>query len=461
MEVKNKVIYSTEEELLEHTTDLIGKTFSQIDSTGRLENNRGKGKLGQVIEESHFGYSVNSRSEPDFNNLKIELKVTPYKRNKNRTYSAKERLVLNIIDYMSEVYKGFYTSSFWIKNNKLLLVFYLHEEEKVAGDYLITHIDLFEIPEEDLPTIIQDWETIVSKIRDGKAHELSEGDTFYLGACTKGKDKNSLRKQPFSEILTKQRAYSFKQSYMTYILRNRILGETNEKLIKEGKSTIEGYVRNKLTPLTGKSFRQLCLDFNVDPDIKAKNSIQILISKIFGIQGTDLSKLEEFEKANVLIKTIRVESNNSVRESMSFPTFKFKEITTTPWEDSHLKQILGEQRYLFLVFQKTLNNDELVFRGYKFWNLPYKDLTEVQKVYEKTVEVIKEGVVIEKYKTKNGFERHRNNLPSKSDNKVCHVRPHGVNSQDTYDLPDGRKMTKQCFWLNNIYIYEQIKDLLI
>ena len=25
-----------------------------------------------------------------------------------------------------------------------------------------------------------------AKIAEGKAHELSEGDTFYLGACTKG-----------------------------------------------------------------------------------------------------------------------------------------------------------------------------------------------------------------------------------------------------------------------------------
>ena len=31
-----------------------------------------------------------------------------------------------------------------------------------------------------------DGECIVAKIRNGQAHLLSEGDTFYLGACTKG-----------------------------------------------------------------------------------------------------------------------------------------------------------------------------------------------------------------------------------------------------------------------------------
>ena len=34
--------------------------------------------------------------------------------------------------------------------------------------------------------IKDDYEKIVRKIQNGRAHELSEGDTMYLGACTKG-----------------------------------------------------------------------------------------------------------------------------------------------------------------------------------------------------------------------------------------------------------------------------------
>ena len=34
--------------------------------------------------------------------------------------------------------------------------------------------------------IIDDYNQINEKIKQGKAHELSEGDTMYLGACTKG-----------------------------------------------------------------------------------------------------------------------------------------------------------------------------------------------------------------------------------------------------------------------------------
>lgn len=39
---------------------------------------------------------------------------------------------------------------------------------------------------------------------------------------------------------------------------------------------------------------------------------------------------------------------------------------------------------------------------------------------------------------------------------MCHVRPHARNSKDTYELPDGRKYPKQCFWLNNSYILSQL-----
>ncbi|MDZ4910815.1 restriction endonuclease, partial [Clostridium perfringens] len=124
-----------------------------------------------------------------------------FKMNKNKTISAKERLVLNIINYMEEYQKDFYKSSFWEKNNKLLLVFYQWKKEFEKKDYAVKDIMLHEFSEEDLVVIKDDWNTIVNKIKKGKAHELSEGDTNYLAACPKGANKSSVRKQPFSEEL--------------------------------------------------------------------------------------------------------------------------------------------------------------------------------------------------------------------------------------------------------------------
>jgi DNA mismatch repair protein MutH len=79
---------------------------------------------------------------------------------------------------------------------------------------------MYEFPVNDLPVIKSDWEKIQGKVMQGKAHELSEGDTFYLGACRKGAGgaKEKLRTQPFSSIGAPSRAFSFKQGYLTRLI---------------------------------------------------------------------------------------------------------------------------------------------------------------------------------------------------------------------------------------------------
>src|SRR5699024_4257900 len=219
-----------------------GKTFGEIDLTNRLANKRAKGGLGQVVEESYFGYEINSSSKPDFEYLNIELKVTPFKHNKNGTLSAKERLVLNIINYMEEIDYEFFDSSFWRKNQKLLLMFYEWIPEKNRKDYRIIKSLLFSYPDEDLEIIKQDWELIVNKIKAGKAHELSEGDTNYLGACTKGANRKQLRKQPYSDIDAMQRAFSLKQSYMTVLVRKYINKETLKPFIERKELKHQSFI---------------------------------------------------------------------------------------------------------------------------------------------------------------------------------------------------------------------------
>ena len=136
---------------------------------------------------------------------------------------------------------------------------------------------------------------------------------------------------------------------------------------------------------------------------------------------------------------------------MSFPTFRFKELIEEEWEDSTFGNYLRETRFLFVVF-KYDKNDDLRLMGCQFWNIPYEDLeTQVRLVWEKTKQVIKDGLKVD---IVNGIRR--NNFPKASENPVCHVRPHAKDASDTYELPDGRKFPKQCFWLNNTYIYDQL-----
>ena len=87
----------------------------------------------------------------------------------------------------------------------------------------------------------------------------------------------------------------------------------------------------------------------------------------------------------------------------------------------------------------------MIFRGANFWNMPYEDKLEAQKVWEKTKNQIMEG--------------HAENLPKKSDNRVAHVRPHAKNASDTLDTPQGAQLVKKCFWLNSSYIQSQLRQI--
>lgn len=445
--------------IMEYAEGLIGKTFGEIDKNERLGDNRGKGNLGQVVEESYFGYDINSRAEADFSHVGVELKVTPFKVNKNKTISAKERLVLNIINYMEEYKKDFYESSFWQKNNKLLLVFYQWKKELDKKDYVVKDIMLHEFSEEDLVVIKDDWNTIVNKIKEGKAHELSEGDTNYLAACSKGANKNSVRMQPFSNELAMQRAYSLKSSYMTSLIRKRLGVKDDEvvSILKGTKMTIEQLLECKFEKFYGKSIDDICKELNVDIYAEngklPKNYVQMIVSRILGLTTNDLNKIEEFSKANIKFKTIRIEKNGKIKEHMSFPTFKYKEIIKEDWYNSNLRNLFEEQKYLFVVFRYDENN-VLRLDKIKLWNMPISVLdTYVKDTWEETVRVIKEGVKIE-IKGRKTYD----NLPGPKFNGICHTRPHAINSDDTYELPDGRKLVKKCFWLDKDYILNIVNN---
>jgi len=453
----------TKEEIKKLGSAVVGKTFGELCEYKYDLDDLNKGEVGVLMEESVFDYEANSDPNPDFYSAGIELKVTPIKKNKNGTYSAKERLVLNIIDYMEEYKKTFEKSSFWHKNKNLYLIFYLWEEGVAKKDYKIIKDMLYTYPEEDLLIIKQDWELIINKIKNGLAHEISEADTLYLGACPKGKNKESLRKQPFSDIPAMQRAYCLKNSYMTNLVRNKVVNSNNSiiSLDELKNNTFEESLINKIKKYLGKSREELVALFNLN--IKSKDVIENIFAKMIGASGK-ANDAEEFQKANITCKTIRVNENNTITESMSFPAFKYKEIILEEWETSTLRNTFNETKYLFVIFKEI--NGVFYFKGIKLWNMPISVLDkQVKEVWERTIDVIKKGNIIKtKKRLSNGKLIIYNNFPGMKFNHVAHVRPHALNADDSYELPvpDAltgiTKYTKHSFWLNNEYIKNEIID---
>lgn len=433
----------------------IGKSVNDIlnEEIVTVENkDANKGGLGQLIEKYLFGMDNNSDSEPDFMPAGIELKVTPYKKIKGGKLSAKERLVLNIIDYMTEYKNTFISSHFWYKNNKIQLLWYLWEANKDKKDLIITHEKLLELEKnEDLKQIEEDWNFIINKIREGKAHEISEADTMYLGACSKGANALSTREQPFSDIPAMQRAFCFKNSYMTQLVRKYIGDYSNvEKILKGTNDTFNEFVLNIIAKYKGKSQNELMNEFNIDT--KAKNVNSMLISRMFNVKSK-LSETEEFQKAKIIPKTIRIEENGRIKESISFPYFKYTEIVNQDWENSDLREELETTKYMFFIFK--MEDGEYIFKGIKLWNMPEIDIeTSVMEMWKKTYNTIKTGNIVKSIE--NGIRK--TNFVGMSENNVCHVRPHGRNASDVCKLPVADRLTgateytKHCFWINNNYI---------
>lgn len=472
---------------------LIGKTFQDvlydsrflddaiIDSKIDYSNPNQKGKLGNLLEEKYFCYKANSDQEPDFPKCGVELKATCFDVLKNGNLSAGERLVLTMISYESPVEHDFFKSHVWEKC-KLILLIYYERNRKLKSNllYKIRFANLVTPVNEDLPIIIDDYNKIIAKIESGFAHELSEGDTMYLGACTKGiSSEGSLVKQFYNPIIyAKKRAFCFKRKYMDYILHTYVLSQHSkeqelEPIVKDFRELItnsfEQIVTDKLLRYIGASDEALCKYFDMKYDTNNKLQWVNLTYKMLGIKG---NKAKEFVKANVVVKVIRLEDDFTLKQSVSLPTFKFLDLVNEEWEDSKLYNYLSETKFFFVVFKR----DGEVYRLYKWkiWNMSMYDLNEyVKRDWELFRWHIRNGVrfQIARYGT---FTRVENSLPKIDETNIVHVRPHTKQSAYYIKIPNGRDvcygdiekyanelpqgdwMTTQSFWLNNDYVLRRI-----
>lgn len=445
---------------------LVGRNLRGIDGELEIPQNeldksvsgKTRGSLGNIVEKYYFGITPESDGTPDFLQARVELKTTPIKKLQSGDYSAKERLVLGMIDYIAESKRDFHSSSYYKKNEKMMLLSYLHEDNKLIGDVSFLLAKLYEfknLPIEDQRIIRDDWNKINQKLKDGLAHELSEGDTLYLGACTKSATGENRRKQ-IGDTPAKPRAYSYKSSYMTQLLR-RELGtyEDSERIIKSQEldetKTFEQQVEERFKPFIGKTVSEIESALKIKYKLNTKAKFAILAREMMGVKK---SKIEEFESAGVIMKTIQLRSDGKPKEHMSFPTFKYTEIINEVWdgdeEDGENRaqiQKICESRFFFVVFRcadKCKKEEERTLERAFFWSMPTYDLEEVQRVWSETIRRINHG--------------QAEKLPGAKWSHVSHIRPHAKNKLDAYETPDGKHVTKKCFWLNQEYIQRQIEN---
>ena len=460
----SKQIFSSDDELLHTIARTYGHPFKEYDVNHRLENPDNKGQLGHIVEEGILGYDINSDPDEDIANLGVEVKVSGVVMNQNGTLKAKERLTIDNLNYNKIVSCEFEESPMWHKADKMLLVFYRYLEGQEYGDMPIIKAAINEFDPIDIEIMKRDYEYIRGMIQNGKADDISEGDTMFLAACTAG--TGALVAQPCSEHKAKQRKFCLKQSYFSQLVRKYVSNSEYEHILSLDEirnASFEISLKTILSSFYGKSETELRHLLAIEDNPTAKNRYERYLAGMLGIKGI-ISETDEFQKAGIQVKTIRVQENGRIKESMSFPYFEFTDIYRQNWEDSDLRNMFANTKYMFVVFRER--NGELYFDRVKFWHMKETELDQkVRPVFEKLKKIIASGNIVSDV-TKNAAGKliRHTNFPGMSDNPIVHVRPHARDANDTCDLPvrdrltGATSFTKQCFWLNSSYVESIIRD---
>jgi DNA mismatch repair protein MutH len=428
--------------ILKFAGGLTGSSLAQVvELDAIVENVKNKGDLGLMVEEYYFHHSPGPVSGPDFAEAGVELKTTGVVKGKSGEFRAKERLVLKMIDFNTIINERFETSSLLKKCKTMLILFYEYQPAIPVFDRkFVLQPMLYEIPSQDWPIIKKDWEIIRNKIASGLAHELSEGDTFYLGACRKGAggSKEKLRTQPNSSVGAKSRAFSFKPNYVNKLISAH--AASDGKLGVTSDLDFDDATQKRFKPFIGKSISEISEKLGYFKTAQFhKGFNRDLCIRILS-KGKE--SVMEIDKAGIELKTIRVHPNGKPKESMSFPGFKFMDIINEEWEESSFFEKI-EKKFLFVIFEIDKYGTERLSKV-AYWNMPYKDRLEAKKVWEET---------------KRRVAKDATNLPRQSESRVAHVRPKGANGADKIPTPQGGMHLKQCFWLNRDYIIEVLKSL--
>jgi DNA mismatch repair protein MutH len=450
---------SSVKSIYEFASKLIDKNLSQaVSLPPNIVNARNRGDLGRLVEKYYFEHNPPPNHEPDFEDAGLELKTTgvkDYKKptKKGEVVAAKERLTLTTINYQTIHSEQWESSTLLHKCNLMLILLYHYNQDvSVIEQYfflkpiLLSILDeqlkqseeelrfikenAFKISSDDLQIIKSDWEFIRQKIVNNRAHELSEGDTFYLGAATKGSggENEPLKKQNDGETVAKGRAFSLKQKFLTKLVQGH---SKNQISLGVGKNlTFEEATSLKFEPFFGLSEDEISKELNFFT--KSKSRKWHLAKRILAKSG---QKIEEFEKAGILLKTVSLSKTNKGREDMSFPAFVCDEVVNQDWEDSDFANQI-ENKFLFVVFKKDEKGIDRLIKV-MYWNMPYEDRLEAERVWKDAKTRL----------LKNGLD-----LPKSSESNIAHVRPHAKNKKDMDITPQGELVVKRCFWLNKAYI---------
>ncbi|MGE8021507.1 Sau3AI family type II restriction endonuclease [Peribacillus frigoritolerans] len=446
---KTNMNFETEEQLINYTRGIIGKSFKEIDMKRILQgNNNDKGRLGKVVETGFYGYELNNRSEADFDKLGIELKVSGFNELQDGSWSAKERISLSMINYKNIIHEEFEFSKLISKNRKLLIIWYEYIKGIPYEDFVIRDFQLYDMSKDEA-IIRNDFYIIKQKVEAGLAHKLSEGDSVILGAATKGQ-KGQTAEQPNSPIFAPTRAFSLKNSYFRGVLIEHVKSKDKKSI---EFVTPEGFVWNRLKPYKGLSQLDILNYYMNHGNNRGipKNISKMISDRVVGNDNKLSEEHEVFSKSRFLIKNIPILKDNWPIENATFSTLQISDFAY-PWEESDWKTFFEEVTFIYIGYLGE-RDGQLLGNGYRLLDRIFKVTFTHEEVQEfgKTYNKIKEAIET------NDLSK----LPTASketQDELKLVISTKSNSKGAYSrfLHDDKRET--CFMLNKDFIYKKFNE---
>ena len=99
-----------------------------------------------------------------------------------------------------------------------LLVFHVYKKGEDPRNYKVSNVNIVQYTNSEIAQIRDDWNLVKNKVANGKAHEISGGDTLFLEAATTGGKNQKYVAQPFSDELAHLED-SFKPAFVTTLLK--------------------------------------------------------------------------------------------------------------------------------------------------------------------------------------------------------------------------------------------------
>jgi len=486
-----------------------GKTLGEVDKSKQFDRTQNSEKItgiaGDVIEQSVFGYKRDSKQECDIeiDGVLTELKTTGVrvpkgdeKNVKNKTgndyyayFSAKEGISITGVTFEPTIQTDFYTSHFWEKSQRLLIVFYEYNSYDVVpasayANFTIVDYCYNTFSEEEKEKLRKDWEIVRDYLQGvyndypdaTKRNEHLVGFTHVLRSQLLLIELVPGFKKNLSGSYQKPR-YRLKQTFVNSIVRghfnkSRIKEEISLKVPFSCFSELDALCHKLANTYKGKTISNLKAILNIDAD--SKDIAAKCVLRMFDADCNKLNQISDFRKAGIIAKTITVTPEGGRTEDM-----KLKHIDFGEWADrdvdfieSDVYNYFCEHSFLCPIFCEHDSKDfnKTTFEGFKRFAFDEDFIeNEVKRTWVDSRNLIYTNQLKWEFKYDDKGNKRVNgsgayigapNFPKSSEYLVFFRGGADVsNEKSRTECVNGIRMLPQFFWLKGSFIAKKLQEI--